>query len=81
MIDSWGQDIPNNVTKLSAAAKNSVVAILLSLLASTGTSTKLVFKESKNVDMIVDCLVQLGSNCVYVPVVKRSPGVEVWRKG
>lgn len=40
---------PNRVTKLSAASRNSVVLIALSLAASTGTSVKLFLSVSKKV--------------------------------
>jgi hypothetical protein len=40
---------PNNVDRLSAASRNSVVEMALSLEASTGTSTKLFLTVSKKV--------------------------------
>ena len=40
---------PNSVVKLSAASRNSVVEIALSLEESRGTSTKLLLTVSKNV--------------------------------
>jgi hypothetical protein len=40
---------PNSVDKLSAASRNSVVEMALSLEASTGTSTKLLLTVSKKV--------------------------------
>lgn len=43
--------IPKSDCKLSAASKNSVVEILLS--AATGTSTKLLLRVSKKVDMMM----------------------------
>ena len=42
---------PKSVCKLSAASRNSVVEILLS--AAMGTSTKLLLRVSKKVDMVV----------------------------
>ena len=42
-------DIPNNVVKLSAASRNSVVDIALSLLLSMGTSTKDFLRVSNQV--------------------------------
>lgn len=42
-------NIPNRVVRASAACKNSSVEIALSLSLSTGTSTKLFFRVSKNV--------------------------------
>lgn len=41
----------NSVIRLSAASRNSVVLILLSLASSTGTSVKLFLIWSKKVDM------------------------------
>lgn len=43
------ENLPNNVVKLSAASKNSLVPIALSPFLSTGTSTKLRFMVSKKV--------------------------------
>jgi hypothetical protein len=42
-------DIPNSVTKLSAASRNSVVGIALSFPSSTGTSVKFFLSVSKKV--------------------------------
>jgi hypothetical protein len=41
--------VPKSVLRLSAASRNSVVEIALSLDASTGTSTKLFLTVSKKV--------------------------------
>jgi hypothetical protein len=58
------KDAPKRVDKLSAASRNSVVEMALSLEASTGTSTKLFLTVSKKVPpggyaaaiVIVDCV-------------------------
>ena len=44
--------IPNRVVRLSAASRNWVVSIALSLAASTGTSLKDFLTVSKKVDMV-----------------------------
>lgn len=43
------RDIPNNVVRLSAASRNSVVEMALSFEASTGTSCQLFLTPSKKV--------------------------------
>lgn len=55
LADLW-KDLPNNVVRLSAASRNSVVEIALSLEASTGTSSQLFLTVSKKVDMMFGCI-------------------------
>ena len=49
------KDIPNNVVRLSAASRISVVEMASSLEASTGTSCQLFLTPSKKVVMLSSC--------------------------